>query len=183
MIDESNRRTKRQILQKPNQMTSALRPALQTIAFACLCAAVACSDHADKATYSYHVQLIRGSNNPEPPETNCSAIGPKLSAHLRPVFLWTNYWEIDRQEVSVQEGKKTRVRLKHQREVDIDLAEKGQRTVIAYRGDEALKTTRPIGEGMTIVGGHRDNETAWFIVVRRDKPSTSRFDERGGMDQ
>ena len=28
----------------------------------------------------------------------------------------------------------------------------------------------PQGEGMTIIGGSREDKSVWFIVVRRDKP-------------
>jgi hypothetical protein len=28
----------------------------------------------------------------------------------------------------------------------------------------------PAGDAMTLIGGDRDQKSAWFIVVRRDKP-------------
>ena len=135
----------------------------------CLLVEVSCSTESEKLTY--YVQLVRGSNDAEPPETRSTAIGPKLAANLRSVFSWTNYWEIAREEVSLASGQKTRVRLANQREVEIDLTEKGKRIVVAYSGGNAVtRVTRPIGQSMTVVGGDRDKETAWFIIVRRDKP-------------
>lgn len=139
-------------------------------AVVCLAAMVSCGDTSSKLTY--YVQLVRGSNDAHPPEPGATAIGPKLARHLNPVFSWTNYWEIARQEVAVSIGQKARVRLSQHREVEIDLTVKGMRTVVAFSNDEAVaRGTRPIGESMSIIGGERDKETAWFIIVRRHKPA------------
>ncbi len=121
---------------------------------------------------TYYVQLIRGCNDAKPPVPGSTSIGPKLSAHLRPVFAWTNYGEIARKEVQLTAGQKARVRLSKEREVEIDLTTKGKRIVGAFsRGELVSRTTRPIGQRMTVIGGDRDKETAWFIIVRREKPS------------
>lgn len=91
---------------------------------------ISCSDNPGKLTY--YVQLVRGSNDAQAPEPGRIVIGPNLAKHPRPVFSWTNYWEMARQEVSVPSGHKTRVRLSQQREVEIDLTTKGKRTVVAF---------------------------------------------------
>lgn len=143
---------------------------LQVAAAIGLAVLVSCSAAPDKT--AYHVQLVRGSNETQIPEPGSTAIGPKLSRHLRPVFSWTNYWEIARQEVSMSSGQKARLRLSPQREVEIDLTTAGKRTVVAFANDKAVsRVTRSIGDCMTIIGGDRDKETAWFIIVRQDRPS------------
>jgi hypothetical protein len=117
------------------------------------------------------VQLVRGNNETKPPEPGAHRIGTKLSKNLRTVFVWKSYREINRQNLDLEPGKKARVRLNKEREVEIDLTDSIHRTVIAYQsGQPVARTKRPIAEGMTIVGGDRDPKSVWFIVVRRDKP-------------
>lgn len=131
---------------------------------------VSCSDRPDKL--AYQVQLVRASNEVQPPEPGGAVIGPELAQHLRPVFSWTNYWEIARQEISVSSGRKARLRLSPQRAVEIDLTTAGKRTVVAFSNDAVVsRVTRPLGDSMTIIGGDRDRKTAWFIIVQSDKPS------------
>ncbi len=143
---------------------------LQIVSVIGLAVMVSCTDNSEKL--AYHVQLVRASNEVQPPEPGTTVIGPKLTRHLQPVFSWTSYWEIARQQVFVSRGQKARLRLSPQREVEIDLSTRGKRTVVAFSNDEAVaRVTRPIDECMTIIGGDRDEQTAWFIVVRRDKPS------------
>lgn len=123
------------------------------------------------ARLTYYVQLVRGNNEAKAPEPGAHRIGPKLAKKLRPVFKWESYWEIKRQSVEIEPGKKSRVRLSTEREIEIDLTDAAHRTVIAFQsGKPVSRTKRPIGEGMTIIGGDRNTNSVWFIVVRRDKP-------------
>jgi hypothetical protein len=65
-----------------------------------------------------------------------------------------------------------RVCLSKEREVEIDLSNRKCRKVTAFENGKVVqRISRPLGEGMTLIGGERDQESAWFIVVRRDKPS------------
>lgn len=119
----------------------------------------------------YYVQLIRGNDSDKPPTLGNKPAGPKLDTQLRAVFKWKSYWEVNREDVKVVPGQKTKVRLSKDRDVEIDLTEAGKRKVTAFQNGKALEcTTRPLGESMTIIGGDRDPKSVWFIVVRRDKP-------------
>jgi hypothetical protein len=44
------------------------------------------------------------------------------------------------------------------------------RVTVFQNGKAIACDTRPMGETVTIIGGERDAMSAWFIVVRRDKP-------------
>jgi hypothetical protein len=126
---------------------------------------------AESEKLTYYVQLVRGNNEADAPEPGAHRIGPKLAKKLRPVFRWESYWEINRKSVAIEPGKKTRLRLSMEREVEIDLTDAAHRTVTAFQsGKPVCGAKRPIGEGMTIVGGDRNPNSVWFIVVRRDKP-------------
>jgi hypothetical protein len=130
------------------------------------------ADEAEKVTF--YVQLIRGSDAEERPTPECKPVGPKLSAKLRPVFHWKHYWEINRQQVALAHGGKARVRLSKERDVEIDLGDPAKRKVTAFKdGKPVARATRSAGDAMTVIGGERDGDTntAWFIIVRRDKPS------------
>ncbi len=121
---------------------------------------------------TYYVQLVRGTDQDNPPQPGAKAIGPKLAKRLQPVFRWKNYWEMNRVKVTMEVGKKTRVRLSKRHEVEIDLSAAGKRTIHFYQDGKRVSTsTQPIGESVTIQGGNSTAESAWFIVVRRDKPS------------
>jgi hypothetical protein len=127
---------------------------------------------ADTERILYYVQLVRGNNEEKSPDASSKPIGPKLSQELRRVFGWKSYWEVSRHQVEVLPPKKAKVKLSADREVVIDLSVAGKRKVIAYsEGKPISEITRPAGQMLTIIGGDRDKDSAWFIVVRRDKPT------------
>lgn len=131
---------------------------------------IAFSASEDKVTH--YVQLIRGNDEQQPPAPGAKPVGPKLTKALQTVFRWNNYWEITRQEVTLAAGTKTRIVLTKERAVEIDLSQPLKRTVTAISNNKAIcSTTQPSGNTMTIIGADRDPKSAWFVVVRRDKPT------------
>ena len=127
---------------------------------------------AEEGPTTFYVQLIWGTDGEHPPEPGSKRAGPKVSDVFRPVFKWKNYWEICRKQVPVALGHKARVRLSHEREVEIDLTNPKLRKVTAFHKSEFVdRTIKSAGEGMTLIGGDRDRQSVWFIVVRRDKPA------------
>ena len=134
--------------------------------------ALAGSSRAEEGASTFYVQLIRGTNGDGPPVGACHRAGPRLVATLGPVLKWKSYWEICCKSVSLQSGRATRVRLGNGRDVEIDLSVPKKRKVTAYQDGVAVdRTTSTTGDRVTIAGGERDEQSAWFIVVRRDKPT------------
>jgi len=120
---------------------------------------------------TYWVQLVRGTDDKNPPTAGCKPIGPKVAKVFLPVFKWSHYWEMSRQETVVEVGSKAVVQLSPQRSVEIDLTDPKKRKVTAFEGTKPVyKVTDPVGNAMTIIGGERSTNSSWFIVVRRDKP-------------
>jgi len=120
---------------------------------------------------TFYVQLVRGNNDDAPPQPGSRPVGIRVARHLH-ALNWRNYWEVNRQQVAVCSGKATRVCLSKERQVEIDLTNRGRRGVTAFENGRVVhRTLRPAGEGMTVIGGERDQESAWFIVVRRDQPA------------
>jgi hypothetical protein len=121
---------------------------------------------------TFYVQLVRGNNDDVPPQPGVRPVGIKVAKHLKAALNWRNYWEVNRRQVALCGGKAARVCLSNEREVEIDLTHWNCRKVTAFEnGRMVQRSLRPAGEGMTVIGGERDPESAWFIVVRRDQPA------------
>lgn len=120
---------------------------------------------------TYYVQLIRGTDQDQSPAPNSKRIQPHLAGTFHSVFKWKSYWEISSRQVELQAGHVTRVRLNPDREVEIDLTEPSRRAVTAIlNGKKVQRTVSPRSEERTLIGGDRDGNTAWFIVVSRNTP-------------
>jgi len=146
-----------------------MKSALCVLTLAILALSPALGGADEKLTY--YVQLIHGNDEDKPAAPSARLVGPKLSNSLHSIFRWKNYWEISRQEVVVVVGARTNVVLNKERTVEIDLSQTKKRKVTAIsRGTPVCTSTQPLGELMTIIGADRDTNTAWFVVVRRDKP-------------
>ena len=133
--------------------------------------ALASEARAGEGDAIFYVQLIRGTDTDQAPVPGAKSVGPKLAGTFRPVFKCKGFWEINRQQVAVLPGKVKRVQLGNAREVEIDLSSAKERKVAAFQDGRLVdRTSAPHGEGMTIIGGSREDKSVWFIVVRRDKP-------------
>ena len=126
---------------------------------------------ADDGAAIFYVQLIRGTDTDQPPVPGSKGVGPKLAETFRPVFKCKGFWEMNRQQVVVVPGKAKRVKLGNGREAEIDLSSPKERKVAAFQDGKLVdRLTMPKDDGMTIIGGSREDKSVWFIVVRRDKP-------------
>ena len=137
-----------------------------------LTAAVLADERRAEAQVStFYVQLIRGTDTEKAPAPQCKCVGRKLAQTFSPVFKCKGYWEMNRQRVALSLGQVTRVQLGNGRAAEIDLRDPKERKVAAFADGQLVdRTTIPKGEGMTIIGGKRQDKSVWFIVVRRDKP-------------
>lgn len=139
--------------------------------FFAVCGAVAAAEREDPSKIFY-IQLVRGTDGDAAPQTGAKEIGPRLAKRLQPVFRWKTYWEVNRVKASVEPGHKSRIRVSRRHEVELDLTMPGKRTVHFFEDGKRLSTsTQPSGVAVTIQGGNATGENAWFIVVRRDKPT------------
>jgi hypothetical protein len=68
-------------------------------------------------------------------------------------------------------GRAARLRLGQEREIEIDLSRPGKRTIAAFRkGKFVDRMSVPMSDGISLMGGDRDEKSVWFFAVRRDKP-------------
>ncbi len=120
----------------------------------------------------YYIQLVRATDSNQPPQFGSRPVGAKLATIFHDALRWKHYWEICRREADVPFGGTATLRLPNQRAVEIDLTWPGKRSTTAFQhGKPVDRTVVRIGEAFTLIGGDRDDSTAWFIVVRRDKPA------------
>jgi hypothetical protein len=126
---------------------------------------------AQERPITYYVQLVRGTDSDQPPQTGSKLVGAKLAEKFHSVFKWKHYWETNQRKVEVNPGRSARVDLANGRAVKIDLRAGNQRTVAAFENGKLVdRIVSPMSEAMTLIGGSRDQKSVWFIVVRRDKP-------------
>ena len=119
----------------------------------------------------YYIQLTRAADSSQPPQAGSRPVGAKLATTFQGALRWKHYWEICRREVDVPLGGAVNLHLPNQRAVEIDLTRPGKRTTVAFQNGKPVdRVVVPMGEAFTLIGGDRDDSTAWFIVVRRDKP-------------
>jgi hypothetical protein len=116
----------------------------------------------------YTVQLVRATDVGSVPSAGARALTVKEAKPLRPLFKWKHYWEVSRRDLVVEEGKIGTIQLNPQRAVKIDLSQAGKRVVTAMEGGRQVSTViRPSGEAVTIMGGSRDTQSSWFVLVTR----------------
>jgi hypothetical protein len=125
------------------------------------------------SSFTYYIQLIHGTNGEKPQNSSWKAVGPKLSKVFCPVFTWKHYWQVKREEVVVTGGKVSRIKITTDRDLEIELMKNGQTELRLYRSGELKRKMRTSGESeMSVLGGDTAGKEGWFIVVRRDMPST-----------
>jgi hypothetical protein len=127
--------------------------------------------HRPTSHIRYYIQLIRAADSSQPPQAGCRHVGAKLATTFHGPLRWKHYWELCRCEVDVPLGSAVNLHLPNQRAVEIDLTRPGKRTTVAFQNGKPVdRIVVPMGEALTLIGGGRVDSTAWFIVVRRDKP-------------
>ena len=119
----------------------------------------------------YYVQLIKATNQADPPAKGAKAVGTKLGEKLSPLR-WKHYWEVERRDTSVPNGKTRKVELSGERAIEIAPNAEGKVEVRLYRGKQiARKSCHKANDRMMAIFGGDEGQRAWFIVVRRQEPT------------
>ena len=118
----------------------------------------------------YYVQVIKATNEPEPPTKGAKAVGANLGEKLSPLR-WKHYWEVERRDATAPAGKAMKVELNGDRTVELAPINAEKVEVRLYRGKQLARKSchKPNGHLMAIFGGD-EGERAWFVVVRREEP-------------
>ena len=125
---------------------------------------------ATEADVTFTVQLIRGTEHAKPEAASWKPLEPKLKARLAPCFRWSHWWEVATVQTNIAVGKTRRIRLSADREIDIARHSVSETEVRLYqKGVLAQKSRRSTQNGQWIMGGTRENDESWFIVVTPQK--------------
>lgn len=125
---------------------------------------------ATEAEVTFTVQLIRGTDHAKPEAPSWKPLEPKLKARLAPCFRWGHWWEVATVQTNIAVGKTRRIRLSADREIDIARHTVSETEVRLYqKGALAQKSKRSSQSGQWIMGGTRENDESWFIVVTPPK--------------
>ena len=125
---------------------------------------------ATEAEVTFTVQLIRGTDQAKPEAPAWKPLEPKLKAQLAPRFRWSHWWEVATVQTNIAVGKTRRIRLSADREIDIARHSSLETEVRLYqKGALAQKSRRSSQGGQWIMGGTRENNESWFIVVTPPK--------------
>jgi hypothetical protein len=122
---------------------------------------------------TYYYQLISGSDRALPLTGEAKAVGPKLRSQLEAKFRWKHYAEISRGKLTLATNKTSSIRLPEKREMQLQLVSSKTLEARLYRGGEVVRKTRENANADSLImGGDQGKDESWFIVIRRDKPST-----------
>jgi len=125
----------------------------------------------DNGAVLFWVQLVHATRGESVQFAGWKPIGPELNKRLSNVFRWSEYYEVGREQVTVETGKLGKVRLAGGRDVAISFQSPTEMEVRLYRdGTLVRKAQRKVKQRMTIMGGDSNTSEAWFVVVRKDKP-------------
>jgi hypothetical protein len=126
-----------------------------------------------QSSETFYFQLVTGSESDIAPAPDAKLIGPKLRKKLERVFRWKNYWEIKRGEFKVEEGKPAKVDVSQQRRLEVSFVDGNGLEVRMFKDSRLVRKTREKrGLSFMLMGGDDGKRQSWFIILRRDKPST-----------
>jgi len=125
---------------------------------------------AENNAKSFEIQLVRGTDEAKAREASWKAVSNSLNKKLGSGFRWKNYWEVQRVNLEVAPGKPAKTKLSSDREVEICLLDSGDSEARVYWKGKLLRRCRQAThDPICIMGGTREKEDSWFVVVRRSK--------------
>ena len=130
--------------------------------------------YAQSEAVTLFVQTIVATNLEQPHDDGkTKKIGPLLRKDLSPVFQWKHYRQVSCQKIAVKPDRISRIQLTAERELEVQIKNDAHLELRLFRdGKLVRKIKESLSQRRVIMGGDRNHDEAWFVVVRRDKPST-----------
>jgi len=149
-------------------LPSFCRPglAVAAVAFASLTSEVAAADE-----MTLHAKLIWGANGEKPNDPKVQAVDTETATKLSRVFKWQSYYEVSRTNLTVIAGSTRRVQMSPQCDVEVEYLGTSNVNVKLYGKGKMIVCRRQIiatGE-LAVVAGPDKDDTAWFVVLKREK--------------
>lgn len=138
-----------------------------------LCLALAmvwnCAAVTQAADLKVEVKLIWGSNADSSPDPKHKKLDTNLTEFFKKTYKWKNYFEVNRKNVTIPEGKQVPVPLSDVCKVEVKYLG-GNRIEVKLYGHGKLVITGihnlPQNDRLVIAGDDK-NDSAWFIAFKR----------------
>ncbi len=117
-------------------------------------------------------QLVWGTNDKKAANTKVKPVDEEVRSTLAKLPLrWTNYFEINRKQFSVEQGKSGKASLSDKCAVEVKSLEGNKVEVIWHnkkKSEVVFRQTQPLDKGkMIVLGGNAPNSTCWLLALKR----------------
>ncbi len=126
--------------------------------------------HGAPAQLKLEAQLIWGTNEPKSPDPTHKPVEPEVKKKLQTLpFKWANYYEVNRVQFTVTQGRTNRVVMSKECEIVVkNLGNTVVELTLFGRGERVGTITQALPKGeLLVTGGNAPNFTAWFVVLRQ----------------
>ncbi len=119
----------------------------------------------------FQVQLIWGTDGEKPKDKPLKEVDPKFQEKLRGVFKWKNYYEVNRQPLTLGKSAAQKLKLSDKCEIQVqDLGNSRIEVGLFGEGKPVVRKAQAVAPGeMIVLAGDSKNDTAWFVVLVRSK--------------
>ena len=126
---------------------------------------------AEPGALSLQAQLVWGTDGAKPNDPKLRDLDPALKKKLAGVFKWKDYYEVDRQMITVPMSSKKRVRMSPKCDVEVDnLGDSMVEVKLFGEGKLVVKKKQALKpEELLVLAGDDKDNTAWFVVLSRPK--------------
>lgn len=117
------------------------------------------------------LQLIWGTNDPQSPNPKHKPLESGLAKKMKNTpFKWKNYFEVNRQEISVPPNAAQKAKMSPDCAVEVkNLADGRIEVTLVGKGKPVRTDKHPLANGIFVIGGDATNDTSWFVVVKEVK--------------
>lgn len=137
-----------------------------------LCAVIPTLVRSASADLHLEAQLVWGTNNEKPNDPKLKELDSQMTRKLRGVFKWKNYFEVNRQSLTVAPSATKKVKMSDQCQIEVQYLGNSSVEVKLYGKGKHVVTKRQLikpGE-LLVLAGDDKNDTAWFVVLSLAKP-------------
>jgi hypothetical protein len=114
---------------------------------------------------------VWGANSEKPRDPKVQPVDPETAKKLSKVFKWQSYYEVNRTNFIVTAGSKQKVTMSAKCNLEVEyLGNSNVELKLFGKGKMVVSKRQTISLGeIAVLAGPDENDTAWFVVLRREK--------------